>query len=217
MGKALGVLIAASAVYGYTVGAAHDQLYATRNLVKIPLLILGTAWICCLAYWVVGRFFALELSLRRTHELAIHLFRDTSVLLASLAPVNLFVALILVHTDDGRIGEYSLFLGLNVLFVAACGTLALIRQGRTILATCETTRKRAIGAILCWLVLSLGVGGQGAFYLRPLFGLPASRVCSPPFLLGAEPDVRGATNFYEAVYQVFTEPPLPRSWGGAGD
>ena len=39
---------------------------------------------------------------------------------------------------------------------------------------------------------------------------------TPPFALGAEPDVRGATDFYEVVIQVLTEPPLPRSWNGPG-
>ena len=34
-----------------------------------------------------------------------------------------------------------------------------------------------------------------------VFGLPASRGGSPPLYLGATPDVRGATNFYEAVWQ----------------
>jgi len=215
--RSLGVLVASSAIYGYTVGAAHCQLYATRNLIKVPLLILGTAWICCLAYFVVGRFLGLDFSLRKVHELSIHLFRDLSALLASLAPVNLFIALVLVYTDDGHIGEYSLFLGMNVLFVAVCGILALIRQGTAILSARTVSTGRTVAVILSWLALSLAVGGQGAFYLRPMFGYPASRGCNPPFALGSAPDVRGATNFFEAVGQVFSKPPLPRSWGEPDD
>ena len=215
--RALGILAISSAIYGYTVGAAHCQLYATRNFVKFPLLILGTAGVCGLAYYIVGRFFGLELTLRRTHELAIDLYRDLSLLLVSLAPVNLFVALILVYTDDGRIGEYSLFLGMNVVFIAACGILALLRQGRRVLASGTVSPRRAAVIVLAWLALSMVVGGQGAFYLRPFFGYPASRGGHPPFALGTTPDVRGATNFFEAVGQVVSRPPLPESWGEEGE
>ena len=217
MWKTLVVLVGASAIYGYTVGAAHDPLYATRNLLKFPLLLLGTTGVCSLAYYVVARFLSLSLSLRQTYVLSLELFRDASLLLASLSPVNLFIAMILVHTDDGRLGEYSLFLGLNVVFVAACGSVALVRQGRAVLAQGKVPKRRARTIILSWLALSLIVGGQFSFYLRPLVGLPASRGNVPPFALGTTPDVRGATNFFEAVYQVFTAPPLPRSWGGPGD
>jgi hypothetical protein len=59
------------------------------------------------------------------------------------------------------------------------------------------------------LALSLAVGGQAAFYLRPFVGLPATRGGDPPFLLGDAPDARGARNFYAAVWQVVTSPPLP--------
>ncbi len=123
--KTLSSLIAASAVYGFTVGSAHCLLYASRNLIKFPLLILSTAIVCSLAYFVMARFLTPELSFRNVQGLVITLFRDLSILLVSLSPPNYFIAQILVHTDDARLGEYSFFLGLNVVFVAASGTLAL--------------------------------------------------------------------------------------------
>ncbi len=209
-------LIIASAVYGYTVGSAHCTLYATRNLVKFPLLLLCVALVCSLAYYIVARSFTSHLSFKNVQILALKLFQDLSILLASLSPVNYFIAQILVHTDDSRLGEYSFFLGMNVVFLGVCGTLALVRQGKAILASCKITRKRIMVIILSWLLLTLLVGGQAAFYLRPFFGLPASRGCNPPFALGATPDVRGAKNFYEMIYQIFEESPLPKSWGGTG-
>jgi hypothetical protein len=211
--KTLASLIAASAVYGFTVGSAHCLLYASRNLIKFPLLILSTAIVCSLAYFVMARFLTPELSFRHVQGLVITLFRDLSILLVSLSPVNYFIAQILVHTDDSRLGEYSFFLGMNVVFVAICGTLALVRQARSMLAAFPVSQRRVAAIISSWLLLTLLVGGQAAFYLRPFFGLPVSRGVTPPFALGAEPDVRGATNFYEAMIQIFTEPPLPRSWG----
>ncbi len=212
--RALAGLVAGSAAYGFTVGAAHSLLYARRNLVKLPLLLVGTGLVCALAYFVVARFLLARVGPRQVGALVLGLFRDLAVLLASLAPANLLLAWILRHTDDGRVGEYGLFLGLNVLFVALSGGLALVRQGWDLLAAERVPVARAALVVALWLGLSLAVGGQGAFYLRPFFGLPASRGNAPPFALGNAPDVRGATNFFEAAWQVFSAPPLPESWGG---
>lgn len=212
--RTVAVLIATSSLYGFTVGIAHSLLYARRNLVKLPLLILVTSAVCAVAYLVAAGFLSARVTPRQVGGLVLGLFRDLAILLASLAPVNLLLAAILRATDDGRIGEYSLFLGLNVAFVSIAGSLALVRQSRDLLAVARVPVARASAVLAAWLVLSLAVGGQAAFYLRPFFGLPASRGNVPPFAVGTEPDVRGATNFFEAVQQVFTAPPLPRVWGG---
>lgn len=210
-------LILFSAIYGFTVGSAHCWLYAQRNLIKFPLLLLFTSFACTLSYYIIAQFLMVKLSLKKVVNLTFHLINDLSLLLASLSTANFFIAMILVSTDDSRKGEYSLFLGMNVIFVGVSGSLALIRQGSSILKTLRITRKKTALVILSWLMVSLMVGGQAAFYLRPFFGLPASRGCKPPFALGAEPDVRGAKNFYEAMVQIFENPPLPKSWGGSGD
>jgi len=43
--KPLFTLVGAAA-YGFALGAAHDDLYAARNMVEFPLLITSTATIC---------------------------------------------------------------------------------------------------------------------------------------------------------------------------
>lgn len=65
------------------------------------------------------------------------------------------------------------------------------------------------GSLEILLFLALLVGGQAAFYVRPFFGVPASRGRTPPFLPGNEPDVRGATNFFELLSQFSSYPKLP--------
>ena len=75
-------LIVSSALYGFSIGACHSWLYAARNLVKFPLLIVTTASVCALAYFVLARFLAPRLSFRDVQRLVILLFRDTSVMLA---------------------------------------------------------------------------------------------------------------------------------------
>lgn len=212
MVRTVAILVVAAAAYGFSVGLAHDLLYAWRNLVKVPLLMLSTGGLCALAYFVVALFLGINRSFRRIQELSMNLFRDLTVLLASLVPVNLFLALMLRFTDDHGLGEYDLFLGLNVAFVAVSGSLALVRQAREVLRADAVSGRRASAVVGLWLGLTLLVGGQAAFYMRPMFGLPASRGQSPPWFLGAEPDVRGASNFYEMVLQAIQKPPLPQSW-----
>lgn len=74
---------------------------------------------------------------------------------------------------------------------------------------CGCPAQRAQLAVALWLGLTLLVGGQAAYYQRPMFGLRASRCQAPPRFLGAEADVRGATNFYEIDVRVQRAPPVP--------
>jgi hypothetical protein len=205
------VLVVAAAIYGCSVGAAHDATYALRNLVKFPLLLAGTATICALAYFVIARGLGSRLPFGAIQALSFATYGDLAVLLASLAPVNAFLAISLRNSDDGGLGEYDLFLGLNISFVAISGSLALWRQARTLLGG-DLARSRARTIVCFWLLLTLPVGGQLAFYLRPLLGLPATRGQPPPWMLDSTPDVRGATNFFEMVIQLARQPPLPESW-----
>lgn len=199
----------AAAAYGFALGSAHSELYATRNLLKFPLLITVTAGVCALSYWMVARLFAAQLSFLAVQRTAWHLFQDASILLASLSPAVFFLARVMRATDDGKLGEYDSFLALNLVAVALAGSLALLRQARKLFSDQALPRGRANPLVLAWLALSLCVGGQAAFFMRPFFGFPATRGGHPPFFLGAAPDLRGATNFYEAVLQTVYRPSLP--------
>ena len=59
-----------------------------------------------------------------------------------------------------------------------------------------------------WLALSLAVGGQAAWTLRPFFGVRSIPGAETRFFLGASPDYRGSTNFYEAVRDAITPPAI---------
>ena len=62
--------------------------------------------------------------------------------------------------------------------------------------------------VVGWLALSLLVGGQAAWTLRPFFGVRSIPGAETRFFLGSSPDYRGSTNFYEAVYNVVAAAPL---------
>ena len=203
------VLIAGAACYGFAAGMGHDLLYARRNLVKLPLLLLATATIGAASFWIVALTLQLRLSFVATQRIAFALFRDVALLLASLAPIVLFLALVLRATDDGQRGGYDLFLGANMAAVALSGTVALLRQVRALQAEGALPPSRARAITAAWLVLALLVGGQASFWMRPFFGYPPTRGVRPPWFLATQPDLRGATNFFEAVAQAVGRVPLP--------
>lgn len=206
---------AAAACYGVALGVAHSELYAARNALKFPLLLATTSIVCALGYWISARALSVPMSFGAAQRASWMLFRDASILLASLAPVVLFLAIVLRKEDDGLLGEYDFFLAANVVAIAFAGLLALVRQVRTIGEQNASSRPRAVLLVLAWATLTAAVGGQAAFFMRPFFGFPATRGGSPPFFLGATPDLRGATNFYEAVLQTVARPPLPERLDGS--
>ena len=67
---------------------------------------------------------------------------------------------------------------------------------------------RRLTLVAGWLALSLLVGGQAAWTLRPFFGVRSIPGAETRFFLGSSPDYRGSTNFYEAVYDLVVRPPL---------
>lgn len=203
--RTLAVLVPCAAVYGFSIGASHSWRYATRNLIKFPLLILATATVCALAYWIFARFVTGRLRFQDVQGLVLRMFRDTAMLLAGLSSVSLYLALTMEQPAGRSLGEYPFFQGLNVLLIAACGSLALVHQTRSLLGEHGLGRGPGLAILFGWLALSLFVGGQCAWYLRPLFGVSSL----PPvdaFLLGTTPDFRGATSFYEAVWNLVDPP-----------
>lgn len=206
--RGFSVLVVTSAIYGFAAGSVHSPLFACRNLLKFPLLILVTTAICSLAYDLIARFASAKLTFGEVQATVLRIFRDLSVLLASVSPVVYFLALTIeqpVSSEDLR--EYPLFLGFNVLLIALCGFVALIRQSKAMLKSHCLNIGRAWSIIVAWLLLTLLVGAQWAWYLRPFFGVSALTE-DTPFCLGTSPDFRGATSFYEAVYEIFY-PPTP--------
>jgi len=200
------ILVVASAVYGFAAGSVHSLLFASRNLIKFPLLIVVTTVVCSLAHFLLARFAGLTLPFGEVQTTVLRIFRSLSVLLASASPVVYFLAMTIEQPRSAHdLREYPMFLGFNVLLVAVCGSVALWSQARVLLQGSRLTKARVWSIIAAWLLLSLFVGAQWAWYLRPFFGVSALEE-DTPFCLGTAPDFRGATSFYESVYQIFDPP-----------
>ncbi len=209
MRRDLAALLAASALYGFSIGSLHSTRFGLHDVLKFPLLFLVTGAVCAVAYFLCGCLIGgFRFRFGDIQRLAMRLYRDAALLLAALAPANLFLARTLVPPDAASLHEYPMFLGLNVGFIAVAGALALVRQVRALAAYHPWSLPRRLTLVAGWLALSLLVGGQAAWTLRPFFGVRSIPGAETRFFLGSSPDYRGSTNFYEAVYDVVTRPPL---------
>jgi len=103
-------------------------------------------------------------------------------------------------------------IGLNVLFIAACGMVAFIRQAARLLRRYSLDLRRAVLVVAVRLSLSFCVGAQCSWYWRPYLGVSTIPADATPFIFGTRPDFRGATSFYEAVYNIFDPPPLRENY-----
>ena len=193
----------AAAGYGFSIGAVHSLTFALRNLIKFPLLILVTASVCGVCYYLVARWLARQLDVRAVARCTLAIYHDTSVLLLSLAPVTLFLAFTIERPGPHGLGEYPLFLSVNVVLIALSGSLALLRQCQRLVAQHGVALTRGVLLVTAWLAASLFVGAQASWYMRPFCGV---RGVDAPFMMGATPDFRGATSFYEAVFQLLRPP-----------
>ena len=203
MRRDLATLLLASSLYGFSIGCVHSTRFGLHNVLKFPLLLLITGAACAVAYFLwallIGgarfRFFDVQ-------RLAMRLYRDAAVLLAALAPANWFLARTLVPPDATSLHDYPVFLGINVAFIAIAGALALLRQVRALAQYHPWPLARWVIIVGGWLALSLLVGGQAAWTLRPFFGVRSIPGAETRLFLGSSPDYRGATNFFEAVRNV---------------
>lgn len=215
MRRSLLAMLLGSAVYGFAIGSEHSFRLAGWNILKFPLLLSVTSLLCTPAYYVLAQFITRRLSFADVLRLVFRAFGDASLLLASLAPACLFLTQTLTQPSGQDLNEYPMFLGLNMLFIAVCGALAVTHQAARLLKMHKLSLAKSIMILSAWLGVSLFAGGQCAWYMRPFFGVRTISVL--PFMEKSNPDYRGARSFYEAVYDLFDPPPLPTDYRNHGN
>jgi hypothetical protein len=209
MRRDLATLLLASSLYGFSIGCVHSARFGLHNLIKLPLLFLITGAACAVTYFLFACLVGgARFRFADIQRLAMRLYRDAALLLAALAPVNLFLSRTIVPPDATSLHEYPLFLVLNVIFIATAGAIALVRQVQALARYHPWPLSRRLITAGGWLALSLAVGGQAAWTLRPFFGVRSIPGAETRFFLGSSPDYRGSTNFYEAVRDVIAASPV---------
>lgn len=186
----LAVIVAGCGLYGATVGLWRSPLQAVYVAVKIPLVILLTAGANAILNGMLAQLLGTGLSFRQTSLAIVMSFAVAAIILASLAPLILFL---LVNTPPWSAGGH----GGDVMLVALVATIAFsgVVANLRLLGLLEHASRRrtvALQTLFAWLAGNLLLGSQIAWVLRPYIG-PADL---PVEFLRAEP-LRG--NFFEAL------------------
>jgi uncharacterized membrane protein len=204
--KKIGAMIFFSSIYGFTAGAVYGPVLACYNLIKFPALILITGITCSIAYYVFSKLITQKLSFSDIQLFSINMFYDISLLLFALSPISMFFALTFKKADETGLHEYPLCVGIHVLIIAVCGSTSLVMRARDLISRHNLSKLSGTMIVTAWLSISLFLGAQASWYLRPWFGITAIPE-EVPYILGSKPDFRGATNFYDAVLNLFNPPP----------
>ncbi|MEM7166746.1 MAG: hypothetical protein AAF581_14865 [Planctomycetota bacterium] len=150
-----------------------QALYAA---IKFPMLILLTTAGNALINWLLAHLLDTGLSFRDTVGAILHGFALTAVVLAALAPVELFFASQLANPQSvDALRAHRALLVWNTFAIGLAGLLGL-RHGIQALGRRIPSRKLALGISCGWLAGNITLGSQLAWNLRPFFATPSTDV-----------------------------------------
>jgi len=163
------MIVLGAGLYGAVMGSWRDSLQALYSSIKLPLVILLTALGNGLLNGMLAPLLGLNIGFRQSLVIVLVSFAITSLVLAALSPVALFMvwntpALTGATQESSR--EYcfmQLTLALFVAFAGIVGNLRLLPLLRQWTATASVARN----VLLAWLAGNLFLGSQICWLLRP--------------------------------------------------
>lgn len=187
------VIALGSGVYGATIGLWRGPLMAAYVAIKFPLLIFLTTLCNTGLNGMLALVMGAGIGFRQTLLLQLMSYTVAALILASMAPITLFILFNTPPLASGNPFGHSLFLLLNVAIIAVAGIVSNSLLYRFL---CIRIQSAAIArrVLVAWLVGNLFVGAQLSWNLRPFIGSPHLDIQflrSNPF----------QGNFYEAVYR----------------
>jgi hypothetical protein len=198
------VACAGLGIYGFTVGIWRDPLMGFYVAVKMPLLVGLTLACNGLLNGLLGLLLGTGLGFRQSLLALLSAFALAALILGSLAPVTLFIALNAPPPGSPGAGNaHAAYLVSHTLLIGFAGIAANLHLHR-LLAAKAPTPAAATATLLAWLGGNGFLGAQFSWILRPFFGTPTLEV---QFL---RPDPMSG-NFYETVWRA-----IDRISGGLG-
>lgn len=180
-------------IYGASVGLWRSPLMAVYVAVKLPFVIFITLGVNGMINGMLAQVLASGLSFRQTIQAILMSFTVFALIVGSLSPITLGMALNLPGPEDpGAEAAHRQLLLFHTALIAFAGVIA---TGKLlgILRTHTGSSAVAGRTLVAWLAGNLFVGAQVGYILRPIFGSPGLKI---EFL---RPDaMRG--NFYETVW-----------------
>jgi hypothetical protein len=171
--RGLWITVVGSALFGASMGFWRAPALAAINAVKFPLIILATAFGNALLNGLLAALLGARLSLRESLSLVLLSFEVAAMILASLAPINLFLAWNMppMSAAPGTQTVYSLLKLSQVAVIAIAGLIACWR-----LLSCLVWRlknqRAAVKVFWAWIAGNLLLGTQLTWICRPFIGSP---------------------------------------------
>ncbi|WP_367874971.1 hypothetical protein [Luteolibacter sp. Populi] len=190
--RTAGLAAVALAAYGFTTGFWRSPVMGCYVALKMPLLVACTLGCNGILNGLLGLLLG-GISFRQSLLALLSAFASTALILGSLAPVTLMLALNAPPPDspDAR-SAHAGYLLFHVLLIAIAGIAGTLSLHRILLQRCNSPAI-AMATMIAWLAGNGFLGAQFSWILRPFFGTPTIEVA---FL--RDHPMRGS--FYESVW-----------------
>jgi hypothetical protein len=189
------VIILGAGLYGAAMGWWRDPQQAGYVALKLPFVILLTAFANALLNGMLAPLLGLNLPFRQSFAAIVMSFTIAAAVLGALSPLMAFLVwnapALATHARTNS--TYSLMLLAHVLVVALAGVTGNLRLFQ-MLAQVGGSRAVALRVLLAWLAGNLLLGSQISWILRPFIGSPDA-----PVVFFQADAFHG--NFFEAVYR----------------
>ena len=192
------VVVLGFALYGLTVGYWRSPVMGVYVALKMPLLIALTLACNGLLNGLFGLLLGSGLGFRQSLHALLSAFAISALILGSVAPVTLFLALNFPEANSGQAAaSHSVYLLVHTFLIGLAGMAGVIRLGK-LLESYADSRVIAHSTLGAWIAGNAFLGMQFSWILRPFFGSPGLKV---EFLRA---DLMNGS-FYEAVWSALMQ------------
>ncbi|MDA7598011.1 hypothetical protein N8813_03685 [bacterium] len=180
-------------IYGASVGLWRSPLMASYVGVKLPCIIFITLAVNGMINGMLALLLGTVLSFRQTLQAILMSFTVFALIVGSLSPITLGMALNLPGPESSEAESAHRQLLLTHTALIAFAGIISTQKLFGILETFSGSKSIALRTLIAWLAGNLFVGAQVGYILRPIFGSPALTI---EFL---RPDAMQG-NFYETIW-----------------
>ncbi|MDB6027873.1 MAG: hypothetical protein JWM68_4096 [Verrucomicrobiales bacterium] len=189
-------IVIGSSLYGAAVGLWRAPAQACYVALKMPLILLGTAFGNAMLNGMMAPLLGLQINFRQSLLAILMSFVIAATILGAFSPLMFFLVWNApAFSVNGSGSVHASILLLDVFVIAFAGIAANARLLK-LLRELSGSRAIAMKLFFAWIAVNLLLGSQLSWILRPFIGSPGL----PVEFLRADA-FHG--NFYEAVFNAF--------------